>query len=190
MNYGARGARRIVRSISSTRAAVGATLAVAGLVALAVVPGNAQIVGWIFLPFWLLFTWRAWMLGMHIEDEGVKVVGVLLSRQVAWADIDRFEVSPLGGYPYVGHVVLRDGRQFGTFGIAAPAGPRETVTGFRCNSPSMSSMRRLSSGALNTLHSKIARCPVDRSAEEGVSNPKRDGFCAYVRAVSGEAGIS
>jgi hypothetical protein len=37
---------------------------------------------------------------------------------VSWDEVDRFAVLPLGRFPYVGYVVLRDGRKFGTFGLS------------------------------------------------------------------------
>ena len=61
-------------------------------------------------PPLLLMSWRAWVAGIHVEADGVKVVGFLLSTRFRWDEIDHFAVLPLGGYPYVGHVVLRNGR--------------------------------------------------------------------------------
>jgi hypothetical protein len=82
-------------------------------------------------PLLLVMSWRAWTAGIHVEADGVKVVGFLLSRRFRWEEIDRFEVLPLGGYPYVGHVVLRDGRHVGTYGIGAPVRPKSKAEQFR-----------------------------------------------------------
>jgi hypothetical protein len=76
-------------------------------------------------------SWRAWIAGIHIEADGVKVVGFLLSKRFRWEEVDHFEVLPLGRYPYVGHVVLRDGRHVGTYGIGAPARPKSKAEQFR-----------------------------------------------------------
>jgi hypothetical protein len=78
-----------------------------------------------------LIAWRAWVTGIHVEADGVKVVGFLLSRRFRWEEIDHFAVLPLGGYPYVGHVVLHDGRQVGTYGIGAPGRPKSKAEQFR-----------------------------------------------------------
>jgi hypothetical protein len=101
---------RIYRSVSTTRGAVFVTAVLIGLIALCAVPGRAQVVGYIFTPIWLVGTWRVWRLGVHIEAGGIRVVGSLFSRKVAWKDIDHFEVRPWLRYPYQGHVVLRGGR--------------------------------------------------------------------------------
>ena len=55
---------------------------------------------------------------------GIKVVGLFVLRRFRWDEIDHFAVLPLGGYPYVGHVVLRDGRKVGTYGIGSPGRPK------------------------------------------------------------------
>jgi hypothetical protein len=96
-----------------------------GFITLAVFSSNGgRVVGAVSAALFGLMTWRAWVSGIHVEEDGVKVVGFLVSRRVAWKDIDHFAVLPLGNYPWVGHVVLRDGHQFGTYGIAAPGRPR------------------------------------------------------------------
>lgn len=82
-------------------------------------------------PLFLLMTWRIWVTGIHVEASGIKVVGFLLSRRFSWQEIDHFAVLPLGGYPYVGHVVLRSGRQVGTYGIGAPGRPQSKAEQFR-----------------------------------------------------------
>jgi len=45
-------------------------------------------------------TWRMLLIGLRVEEDGVKVVGFALSRRFAWADIGRFEVLPMGRYPF------------------------------------------------------------------------------------------
>lgn len=109
---------RVFRSVATMRAAVLGTAIAIGCVVLAVVPGRAQIAGFVFAPLFLLMTWRVWNAGIHVESDGVKIVTVFLSRRVRWQDIDHFAVMPFGRYPYVGHVVLLDGRKLGTFGLA------------------------------------------------------------------------
>jgi hypothetical protein len=76
-------------------------------------------------------TWRSWVCGIRIEPDGIEVVGFLLSRRFGWDKIDHFAVRPLGGYPYVGHAVLRDGRQVGTYGLGAPGRPKSKAEQFR-----------------------------------------------------------
>lgn len=68
-------------------------------------------------------TWRAWVIGIHAGMNGVKVVGFVFTKRFRWDEIDHFAVLPLGGYPYVGHVVLTDGRRVGTFGLSSAGSP-------------------------------------------------------------------
>ena len=84
----------------------------------------ARGLGFVLAPLLLVMSWRAWVVGIHVEAGGVKVVGFLLSKRFRWDEIDHFAVLPLGGYPHVGHVVLRNGRQVGTYGIGAPGRPK------------------------------------------------------------------
>jgi hypothetical protein len=100
----------LYRAESTTRAAAFTTAVLVGLIVLAVVPGRAEIAGYIFAPLWLVATWRAWRLGVHVEADGVRVVGFLGSKRVAWEDVDHFEVRPWGKYPYVGYIVLTGAR--------------------------------------------------------------------------------
>jgi hypothetical protein len=97
----------------------------------AAVPGHSRGLGFVLAPLCLLMSWRAWVAGIHVEADGVKVVGFLLSKRFRWEEIDHFAVLPLGGYPYVGHVVLRNGRQVGTYGIGAPGRPKSKAQQFR-----------------------------------------------------------
>jgi hypothetical protein len=81
-----------------------------GAVVVAVVPGKGQLVGYIFAPLFAVMTWRAWTLGVHVEADGIKVVGSILTKRVPWGDIDHFEVRPWLRYPYQGHVIFRGDR--------------------------------------------------------------------------------
>lgn len=85
------------------------TLAIVWVV-LAIVPWAAQDVGFVFAPLCLVLTWRFWIWGVHIEPNGPKVCGLVVTRHVAWADVDRFAVLPAGRYPYVGQLI-RKGHQ-------------------------------------------------------------------------------
>lgn len=123
--------RRVYRSISTVRAATGCSVATIGFCVLAAVPGSSQGLGFVLAPLCLLMAWRAWAAGIHVTADGIKVVGFLLSRRFRWEEIDHFAVMPLGGYPYVGHVVLRDGRHVGTYGIGAPGRPKAKAEQFR-----------------------------------------------------------
>ncbi|HZE04156.1 MAG TPA: hypothetical protein VE127_02965 [Solirubrobacteraceae bacterium] len=83
------------------------TACLVGTLAIAVVPGKGQIVGYIFAPLAAVCTWRVWNLGVHVEANGIKVVGSLVSRRVAWEEIDCFDVQPWLRNPFQGYVVLR-----------------------------------------------------------------------------------
>ena len=123
--------RRVYRSVSTTRAGVASSVVAVGMCVLVVVPGGGRTLGFIGAPLFLLLTWRTWNVGIHVEADGVKVVAFLASRRVQWEDVDHFAVLPLGGYPFVGHVVLRDGRALGTTGLSAPARPKSNTEQFR-----------------------------------------------------------
>jgi hypothetical protein len=103
------GHRRVYRTgallVAFTMTAVGAGFAVA-----AVSSPNARVfaAAWAALSF--VWAWRSLMVGIYVEQNGVKVLGFLKTKHVAWADIDRFAVMPMGNYRFVGHIVLRDGR--------------------------------------------------------------------------------
>ena len=66
--------------------------------------------GAIFAPLILLMAWRFWLVGVYVDADGIKVVGFLRSRRFPWTDIEGFAVEPLSQYPYVGWVVLHNGR--------------------------------------------------------------------------------
>jgi Bacterial PH domain len=93
------------------RAAVIATAVTAACVVIAVfVPGKADIAGIVWAPVWAVGSWRAWHRGLRVGDSGVTVVGLLVSRRIAWSDIEEFALLPAGRYPIVGHVVRTRGR--------------------------------------------------------------------------------
>jgi hypothetical protein len=106
-------------------AAIGSTVGGAGFLVVGVTAGRGRIAAFVAGALLLLAAWRAWGAGIRVGTDGVKVATLLLSRRVPWSDIDRFAVMPLGRYPYVGFVVLRDGRKFGTFGLSTSAGQSE-----------------------------------------------------------------
>lgn len=72
-----------------------------------------------------LMSWREWTGGIRTRPDGVKVIGMLVSKRIPWREIDHFAVLPMGRYPWVGHVVLRDGRQIGSVALSL-AGPPST----------------------------------------------------------------
>jgi hypothetical protein len=111
------------------------------VVVLAAVPGPAEAVGYVFAPLWLIATWRGWRLGVHVEADGVKVVGFFASKRVPWNDIDRFELRPWQRYPYVGHVVL--------------SGPRSAIPIAAITT----------AGGANDRHRRQAQEPIDRLNE-------------------------
>jgi hypothetical protein len=123
--------RRIYRSASTARWAIGGGVATAAFCVLAVVPTRTQGLGFVMAPLLLLMTWRTSVMGIYVEADEIKVVGFCLSRRFRWDEVDHFAVLPLGGYPYVGHVVLRDGRKVGTYGIGAPGRPKSRAEHFR-----------------------------------------------------------
>ena len=79
--------------------------------------GRGQVAGLVVAALLLALAWRMSMVGIQVGDGGVTVATLFLSRRVLWSDIDHFAVLPLGQFPYVGYVVMRDGRKFGTFGL-------------------------------------------------------------------------
>ena len=123
--------RRIYRSSSTARWAIGASVATIGFGVLAAVPGDSQSLGFVMTPLLVLISWRIWVVGIRVDANGIKVVGFFLSRRFRWVEIDHFAVLPLGGYPYVGHVVLRDGRKVGAYGIDSPGRPKSKAEQFR-----------------------------------------------------------
>jgi hypothetical protein len=122
---------RTVRSMSTLRAAIGGTVATLGFIALAVFDAKLRVQGITLAATSTVMTWRSWVAGIRIEPTGIKVVGFLLSRRFAWDKVDHFAVLPLGGYPYVGHAVLRGGLQVGMYGLGAPGRPKSSAERFR-----------------------------------------------------------
>ena len=62
--------------------------------------------------------WRIASAGIHVDSDAVTVATTFSSHRVSWQEIDHFAVLPRGRYPYVGHVVLRDGRTLATYGLS------------------------------------------------------------------------
>jgi len=101
--------QRVYRSVSTTRVALFCTVALVVFVAAAAMatPGRDQIAWSVGAVCLLVLTWRAWQWGVVVEDDGVKVVGSLISKRIAWDDIDRFEIRPFQQRPYTGYVAVR-----------------------------------------------------------------------------------
>ena len=141
-----------------------------------------------------LLGWRAWVDGIHVDTDGVTVAGFLVSRRVAWNDIDHFAVLPLGDYPWVGHMVLRDGRKLGTYGIGAPGRPQRDRYRLQVQEPVDERNAALEQWrATNTLASQQAGRRVDRRGvarrrvSSGVTRQLEFGWppgCIHTRAVA------
>jgi hypothetical protein len=110
--------QHVYRSGGTTLAAIGAAISTAVLLAVAILSQRGHVAAAAIAAILALMTWRTWNAGIQVEQDGVKVAPTLASRKVPWPEIDRFAVPPLGRHPYVGHVALRDGRRFGTFGLS------------------------------------------------------------------------
>ena len=106
------------RSVGTFWAALGLTSGGVAFLALAATTGRGRTGVFVIAGVVLLAALRMWMSGIRVEADGVKIASVFLSRRVSWGEIDHFAVMPLGRFPYVGYVVLRDGRKFGTFGLS------------------------------------------------------------------------
>jgi hypothetical protein len=116
--------RGVYRSVSAVYGALPVTAASAGLVIAAIVPGRGELAGVILAPLFFVIAWRMWLLGVHVEADGVRVVGIVASKRVPWEEIDRFEVRQWQRYPYVGHVVLNSGRAAIPIVAITTTGPR------------------------------------------------------------------
>ena len=115
---------RTVRSVGAVRGVIGGAGSTALFLVLAVLSGRGH---WVWLAIALLMallTWWLWRLGIRIEPDGVRVIGLAGSRSVRWEHIDRFVVAPAAGYPFIGHVLLRNGGDLWTFGLSAAGWPR------------------------------------------------------------------
>ena len=117
MNPGEPG--RTYRSPGTLWAAIGVTAGGLVFVAVAAASSSGRVAGAVIAAIALLVAWRIWVSGIRVDDRGVTIGTTLSSRRFAWSEVDRFTVMPLGRYPYVGYVVLRDGRKFGTFGLSS-----------------------------------------------------------------------
>ena len=102
---------RVYRTGGAFAGAVLMTAITAATVVLALVPGRAEAVGYVFAPLCAIATWRAWNWGVHVGTNGVKVCAQFFAKHIAWADIDRFALLPAGRYAFVGHVVRKDGHR-------------------------------------------------------------------------------
>ncbi|HMS61259.1 MAG TPA: PH domain-containing protein [Solirubrobacteraceae bacterium] len=79
----------------------------------------------IVLPGWVL-AWmvvRAGWTGVQVNDHGVRIRNQLRTRDIPWAEIERFSVGTAGIFPAVGLVHLTDGSTVPIFGIQ----PRNVV---------------------------------------------------------------
>ena len=114
------GSHRVYRSTATTWVAAGCTVGGGMLGLVARVAGPARLPATVAALVLLVAAWRLWNAGIQVGPKGVKVVALFLSRHVPWSEIDHFTARPLGRLPYAGQVVLRDGKRFGTLGLATP----------------------------------------------------------------------
>jgi hypothetical protein len=113
-------AKRTYRSSTTLWSAVAGSIGSVAFLVGAITPGTGHLLGYgIPALFVLALSWRLWVAGIHPRRDGVKLVGILVSRTVPWDEIDCFEVRPLGGVPFAGYIVLRDGKAYGGLGLAA-----------------------------------------------------------------------
>jgi hypothetical protein len=127
--------RKIYRSRSTTRWAIISTATAVGCAVIAFIPARIHVFGWVAGPLFLVAAWRMWASGIRVGDAGVRMVSYFGSRQVGWDEIDHFAVLPLGQYPYVGHVVLSDGRTIGCLALAAPGWPKRESSRLKVQEP-------------------------------------------------------
>jgi hypothetical protein len=83
--------------------------------------GRGNVVAAVVAGLLALLAWRMAMVGIRVRTDGVVIAATFLSRSVPWQDVDRFAVLPPGRFPYVGHVVLRNGGKLGTYGLSTSA---------------------------------------------------------------------
>jgi hypothetical protein len=57
-----------------------------------------------------VLAWRMWLIGTYVEPSAVRVVNYLRTIRVPWAEIEHFAALPAGQYPYVGHIIRKQGR--------------------------------------------------------------------------------
>lgn len=95
------------RTIGTVRVKWGATAVIIVLPFVAIASGKIPVFWIIFGILWLVVTWRAWILGVYVEQDGVRIVQYMTTKPVAWEDIDHFAVLPAGNYPYAGQIIIR-----------------------------------------------------------------------------------
>jgi hypothetical protein len=117
--------RRVYRTIATLWAAIGGAVAAGVFLVIGVTHERGRVGVLVVAGITLLAAGRMWTTGIRVQADGVTVGAFVISRRVSWSEIDHFAVMPLGRYPYVGYVVLRDGRKFGTFGLATSADETE-----------------------------------------------------------------
>lgn len=122
----------VYRTAGTVRGAFWVTAFAVIATVLAVIPGTTQVVGLIFFaPFWL-WAVRLWRAGVRVGGEGIVVCGVVASKRIAWAEIDRFEIQPRGRWPFVGFIVFRDGRRpLPVSSLSTPGQPKSRWPEFR-----------------------------------------------------------
>lgn len=61
----------------------------------------------------LMLGMLAWgsRLGLRVDRDGVRIINMRSRPRLRWDEIDRFELAPAGIYPFVGWVVLKEGRK-------------------------------------------------------------------------------
>ena len=117
--------RRVYQSTETFWAAI---VSAAGGVVFAVIGlegGRGAFVLDVAAVLMLVIAARMPVVGIQVHANSVKVATLLYSRSFGWQDIDHFAVLPLLRYPYVGTVVLRDGRQYRTLGLSTAPGESE-----------------------------------------------------------------
>lgn len=111
----------VYRSSETGWAAVGSLAVGIVFAVVAASGGRGAVVAGVGAVLLLLVAWRMSIAGIQVRRDGVRVGTAFSSKSVSWQDIDHFAVLPLGRFPYVGHVVLRDGRTLATFGLSTNA---------------------------------------------------------------------
>jgi hypothetical protein len=110
--------------VSALRGTLVAASTTALFILLAALPGRGHWAWLAAAALMALLTWSLRRMGICIEADGVRVIALFWSRSVRWEQIDRFVVAPAAGYPFIGHVLLRDGTDLWTFGLSAAGWPR------------------------------------------------------------------
>jgi hypothetical protein len=121
-----RRSRCVYQTIETRLAAVGSGVGAVVFAAIAISGGRGAVVMAIFAAVLALLAGRMSIVGIQVHATGVTVATAFYSRSVAWDEIDHFAVLPVGRFPYVGSVVLRDGRRLSTFGLSTSARKSET----------------------------------------------------------------